>query len=195
MKQWQPVPVAGLQQRDSSDGNSYLKILFNQGYSAEMLRLYFSGPKYYSRQIAFSGSYYGSHALRPRVPLIVSGQFEDAVLAVIGNAANPALQLDSVQALRTADYLVAWLEPGKYGLRYSDRPMTAALYDLDNLRDSLSALELPVLTTQQEQLLAGAVTGENPVSPWPKIFMWTAIIAVLGGLVFASRALMQKVNS
>lgn len=193
---WQAVPVTGFRQTDSGR-ESQLRMYFPPGYRARQLLFDFEGPRYYSRTMQFPAGHSAATRVRPGAPAaIVSGDFYDTVLAVVENGPNQPLRLRRLQALRTAEYLVAWLEPGSYSIRYGDTRQDPQLNDLEELQDSLSDLSLPFLETGAEMPLAVAPEAAKPKeSLLPKIFMWAAILAVLAGLIFATRALMRKLDS
>lgn len=188
------------QQRDSSDGYTYIRVKQKADYPVEKIRLVLSGPKFFARQMTvFRGEtatgtetivagtlYSGADGLRE-----IGLRKMKSFLMTIENGENPPLQVDSVAIQFTEQALVAYLEKEKrYSLVGGDSSLAAPAYDLALFRDSIPA-KLPSLN--HGPLLPFA-QNETTVAKGNNRWLWPSIIGAVLLLGFLTAQLLREVK-
>ncbi len=192
------LPAPHIDQRDSSDNNSYVSLTFDQPYQIDKIDWGVTGPKYYKRTVAISVP--GTNAA-PFFTSFTSGGATGLplgvrtaeLLLVVNNQDNPPLRLRAVHAWQLNRYLLAYLEPGNaYHLFFSDSTVLPPKYDLAFFADSISKA---VTTINVGSIVP--VSAETPLqqksSTARTIGLWIVIVCVLALLLRLTLQLTKEV--
>lgn len=201
------VPEPTFIQKDSvEDKKSYIRINFNDAYTVNRMRLHFSGPRYYKRNVTIASKRIGKAGRKPEpnsyIPITTVevnsyslNEFnfdffrEKEFYLIIENNDNHALVLDSINTWQLTHYLKTYLEKGqKYTLNYGDSVCKAPIYDLNYFVDSIPSV-LPTLSVlQSEKITSSPIADIIKVEHWyeDKLFVWIAILTFILLLTFMS---------
>ena len=178
-------PEPKISQTDSSNGISYVKVLQQQPFRVNQIRLVADGPKYFSRIVSVlipeiirnkrqnyvseistfaisSGS-----ALQTDVPVFKNNEFS----LRINNGDNLPLKIKSVITTQENNELIAWLESGKrYTIMMDADDAVAPTYDLQQFQDSIPATVPTLSVGQINPVTVGIKSDKN--SAFPQKWLW-----------------------
>jgi hypothetical protein len=184
--QYDTVRTTAVNQKDSSDKNSYVTITWDEAYQFEKLRLIVTGPKYFRRAITISNGLgeksneilqTGSNEWLP-----VAMQAKQ-VTVVISNEDNPPLRIASAEGLVKKQTLYAWLEKGKqYTLYVGDSLAKNPSYDLVYFKDLIRENAPEISLGTIEKISISKVSNKS--SALNKTIVWVAMGAALLALLF-----------
>lgn len=146
------LPTAAVQQKDSSDKNSYIRLAFPSSQVIDKIKFDLAGPQYYLRNVrvgqmqedkgkkyfsSLQSTYFKSN--QDNVIFFDRLKAEELYL-VIENKDNPPLRVNDAKGFQLTHYLTAGLEKGKkYYLRFDAPEAGMPQYDLEYFRDSIES--------------------------------------------------------
>lgn len=198
------IPVLSFEQKDSSDKQTYVKIIFKNETELSRLELKLSGPEYYQRFVSVITyrnynnkrvpESLGSFELSSNRPPIWDTEkirVKELVL-VIANSDNKPLQIEEIKAFQLQKYLLAKLEAGKsYFVKSGNANLYNPDYDIkyfsQSIPDSLTVLKTGLISISKDK---------DTQSPqfFTKTIMWTVVILVIGLLGFLSIKMVREMG-
>ena len=183
---YQPILPVKITQRDSAK-TSYVTILLDDKYLVNKILLNIGGPKYFKRLV----SIYSASEKTPELvseselnsntspELFLSAKTNKLILE-INNADNLPLAVSGADVYQTDEFIVSYLDTGKYYLVTSEANATPPNYDLKFFTDSLRA-KIPgighLTVTQNPAYHLPVVKAEAKLEY--TIFIWIAIVIAL----------------
>ncbi len=194
-----PLPMAV--QKDSSDKRSYVYLRFEDNYKIDKLVLFFTGAKYYKRNVVvydkntitapLTQDTISSERLAP----IELGAKTNRLLLVINNEDNAPLFLQKAMAFGLHTSITAYLEKDvQYSVYFGDASAFAPSYDLQYFSDSIGSNIHP-LTIKMIEKISGASHKKSEKSFVGKGLLWTIILVVLLLLIYFSIAMIKDINN
>ncbi|HWI92059.1 MAG TPA: hypothetical protein VNT20_12335 [Flavisolibacter sp.] len=184
-------PGTIFQQKDSSDGRTYITVRNSQAFPVDRISMKLSGPKFYKRLI----NIYAVEAGKAK-ELVATGEVrsgEDPAiwltagkaqnfLLVIENGDNPPLQVNAVTTQCKKQELVAYLEKGEnYALVGGNDSVGSPNYDLNFFRDSipshLATLEYGEVVANNREVKSSATNKNWWI--WPAVILMVIVLALL----------------
>lgn len=199
----QQLQATAIQQKDSTDGISYISAVFPEPTLLDQLRIGITGTKFYKREFTMRVRKNGSwQVLGPMMlqtgkePVYPVGLVADTVLFEIYNQDNPPLKVDSIYAGMITRYLLAYLDSGtRYELQWGNPLAVLPRYDLDSFLDSIG-------TNIGTAILQPSVAKPAlPAEEWRgrkkenRLFIWLALAAALLILLFLTFKMTRKVGT
>lgn len=198
-----PSPV--LQQTDSIDKKSYIRIAFQFPQYVDQIKLNVTGPEYYLRNTQlFTRTFnkqkpvfnnIASFELRSNRSNIfhLDHIFVKELFLIIDNKDNPPLAIQSAELFQVARTLIADLQKDKtYVIRFGDKNTPLPQYDLKYFSDRLTAhpkaieikavTKIPKVENIQEEFFN------------TKLWIWAAIIGMVALLGYFSRKMIQDIK-
>jgi hypothetical protein len=184
-------PGTVFQQKDSSDGRSYISVRNPQPYPVDRISMQLSGPRFYKRSL----SVYKIETEKPKeliasteahsgenVVIWLTGGKAQHFLIVIENGDNPPLQANAFNTQCRKQDLIAYLEKGeKYTLVGGNDSVGSPNYDLSFFRDSipsqLATLEYGKVIANDAQIMT-APTNKNWWI-WPAVILMVIVLTLL----------------
>lgn len=197
--QYQQVPTPAIQQKDSSNRNSYIKLSFNDAYPVGKISFKVQQPALYKRSVSLydttggKNQLVGETILQPGTDsIIISGFKSSVMLAVIENFDNPPLQFSEIKGYQLRQYLIANLQPQQqYAVVMGNEKATAPVYDLEYFANSIQ-VQPQELTPGVPEINPNAVTAPPTAKKGlPQGWLWTIIIIALLGLLWMSSRLIK----
>jgi hypothetical protein len=184
-------PGTVFQQKDSSDGRSYLSVHNVQAYPVDRINMKISGQKFYKRALnVFKIENERTQSLIASTevhtgedPIIwLTGGKTRNFLIVIENGDNPPLKVTAVSTECRKQELIAYLEKGKqYFLVGGNDSVASPNYDLVYFRDSIPS-KLAMINhgniEANDQQYAAVSTNKNWWI-WPAVILMVIVLALL----------------
>ncbi len=202
-----PNPDPVIQQKDSSDGKSYILVKNNAAYHIDGITIGISGAKFFERAAGIyllendSSASRINYTAAANIKISSSGtnQFDikkikaKSFYIVIENKDNPPLTISSVHTAQHINNIVTYLEKGKQYFLLTDNEMaTQPDYDIAIFKDSIpkNADSIGVGSfVKIEQKKPDTAKDSNH-----KWWLWPAIIAAIMMLAFLSWKLLGDMN-
>jgi hypothetical protein len=113
----------------------------------------------------------------------------------IENEDNPSLEVDNIRIEQLHRYLVAWLPKGDgYLLKFGAPQLAPPHYDLVNFSDSIPQ-NLAAVKVGPLKSIEQARAQENPTVFTSTVFIWVAIVAVIGILGFMAVRMVREMKA
>ncbi|WP_299250512.1 hypothetical protein [uncultured Cytophaga sp.] len=201
------VPAPTFIQKDSlADKKTYIRVRFNDAYTINRMRLNFSGPRYFKRNVTIATKQVGKSGRKPQpdryIPITTlevnsyslnefSFDFfrEKEFYLIVENNDNHALTLNRMDTWQLTHYLKTYLEKGqKYYLSYGDSLSKTPVYDLNYFVDSIPKVLPTLRVLQSKRTEIAKTTHIEKVDNWyeDKLVVWIAIISFILLLSFMS---------
>lgn len=186
-------PSPDFVQKDSSDGNSYITVHYDQAYHIDMIHLDIAAPKFYEREVTvkapgndttercnscnFIGRFTISAAGKNNFE---TNRFKTHILQlIIGNQDNPPVKISGIMAWQKLCTVVAWLEKGnRYELLAGDPQAERPYYDLEQFTDSIPSR---VRSLSFGEIDTVSAQKPLPLLPVPgngrTMWLWAVIVA------------------
>lgn len=184
-------PDPTFSQRDSSNGYTYITVTQALTYQVSSLGFKVAGQKLFSRNIKIlvvndnakrkknSLTEVSNYTLSPSsinnaaVPLFKAKQF----FLAIYNGDDPALEISAIHTYQPNKEIIAWLEKDKtYTLLMNAADATAPHYDLEDFRDSISAILQEVSTKEITTSLGDKALSDTS---FPRKYIWLVMLGIL----------------
>ena len=194
-----PQPV--FSQKDSGDGNSYIKMSFSDAYLVDNIQLEIEGTKFFRRDITIQqpvspvtnnvfGPFILSSATTNNFNIYGKGKL---FLLVIQNGDNPPLKVAAIKATSYKWFMIAYLDnKKKYTLQFGNDSVAMPKYDLAFFIDSIGAT---IETARAGELVKNEMAvADKPVTHDNSWMIWTAIGVALVTLLFFTRKMFREVD-
>lgn len=194
-------PPLSFEQKDSSNGITYVRVNQKEAYHVDRIILNFVGAKYYKRiaqlyQMPDKGN--KLHVISFEIasnylPMISFSTLKAKNLLIeIENKDNPPLKVQAVRTEQSSKDLVAYLEKGEsYMIMAGNERIEAPQYDLLQFRDSIPT-QLESLSYKDIELLEATV--HKKFLPDMNNWLWPAILIVISALGFLTYKLLADMK-
>lgn len=188
------LPVKISTTDSASQKKTYVRLMFNGLQFIDQLEIVVSGAKYYRRDATILNerprTFHGKklseffqqnfQLTSGRTAIIdMMGIRSKEFLIEIENQDNPPLIISDVKVSQLNRYLTAWLKTGEaYTLRFGQPKLSAPVYDLKFFKDSIPQ-DVKVLHTAEAKILKKTEAAVSETFFTSKVFIWTAIVAVM----------------
>jgi hypothetical protein len=179
------------QQKDSTDGRSYVTVQNSPAYPVDRISMKLSGPKFYKRSLIVYTVEAGKAKDLLATTEVQSGE-DPAIwltagkaqnfLLVIENGDNPPLEVNAVTTQCKKQELIAYLEKGEnYTLVGGNDSVGSPNYDLNFFRDSipshLTTLEHGKVVSNNREVKPSAINKNWWI--WPAVILMVIVLALL----------------
>lgn len=196
-------PVKEMQQTDSSNKHSYIRIKFAIPYELSRLELEIDGPELYQRNCVV-GQYVSN---KNGSTFEIEDQFElvsnkpaiwetsklnvSELMLIVENNDNPPLKFKEIKSYQLNKYAIAKLNKNEvYSIKTGNPQLSFPDYDLKYFSENIQE-EITVLKTRN---LSVSSTQETSKTIFSKTVLWSVIILVIGLLGFFSIKLVREMG-
>lgn len=207
---YQSIAVQHMHQVDSSDGKSYIRMVFNGRQLLDIIQFDFSGAEYFYRPVSLARlkskqikkrdrEYYFDPISYRNISSKQNNRWSfnaleaDTLYLIIDNADNQPLKFEGANCYQLMHYINAHLKKDEsYRMVFGNKKAKMPNYDLKYFLDSIpdNAALVTIQNIKREKFSQTALTSFGP----GKIWIWIILGAVLLLLLFMSKKMLTEMK-
>ncbi len=204
------IPGTWIKRDSNSLKRSYLHLQLDTTHIVDRIIVSMKGAPYflrqaklYTREAMVNAKSDDKYYYKPLSTFVLSSKQSSVIeleadlaqdlLLIIENKDNPPLEAGSIKAYQLNRYLTAWLKGGEtYSLKFGPADLRAPVYDIEYFQDSIPA---GIKTLNASPFTQFSKQTEEPSKTFftSKVFVWVAIIVVMGILGFMAMKMAREV--